>query len=164
MAINGTNSSFRTISTGVPQGSIIGPLLFLLYINDVGNLPLVGTPRLFADDTAIFYPRTCVNDIIDVIECDLRLLIDYFNSNLLSLNVPKTKYMIFHPPRKKIDVHRNPISGRPKLKKWKISNTWAFYLTQRCLGITISQMSRRKCRFYVEQCDGLKYLCLVWHY
>lgn len=96
------------IKIGVPQGSNLGPLLFLLYINDLGNIPLKGTARLFADDTALFYPGFNVNSVINDIESDLLVLTRYFNENLLSLNVQKTKYMIFHSCRNPLPVHLSP--------------------------------------------------------
>lgn len=105
VAIEDSRSSIQTCNIGVPQGSNIGPLLFLIYINDLGNLPLIGTPRLFADDTAIFYPSHDPSSIISSMKNDLRILIRYFDSNLLSLNLSKTKYMLFHSPRKKVDLN-----------------------------------------------------------
>lgn len=92
----------------MPQGSNIGPLLFLLYINDLGKLHLIGTPRLFADDTALFYPDKNVNTIINSIEADLGVLKNFFDANLLSLNLNKTKYMIFNSMRKIINNYVHP--------------------------------------------------------
>lgn len=86
VAIDGCRSSLQTVNVGVPQGSNIGPLLFLIYINDLGNLPLQGIPRLFADDTAIFYPSNDTPSIISSINSDLQILMQYFDCNLLSLN------------------------------------------------------------------------------
>lgn len=111
VAINGERSSYQSIGVGVPQGSNIGPLLFLLYINDLGKLQLNGTPRLFADDTALFYPNKNVNIIINSIEADLGVLKNFFDANLLSLNISKTKYMIFHSIRKVITDHVHPRLG-----------------------------------------------------
>lgn len=108
VALKDDFSSTRLINIGVPQGSNVGPLLFLLYINDLGNLPLKGIPKLFADDTALFYPDSNVSSIIEAINYDLRLLMNYFETNLLSLNLLKTKYMLFHSPRKKMFSHANP--------------------------------------------------------
>lgn len=96
----GEMSSYRQINVGVPQGSNIGPLLFLIYINDISKLHLTGVPRLFADDTALFYPNIDPNLIIANMHYDLQVLQNYFCDNLLSLNLQKTKYMIFRSPRK----------------------------------------------------------------
>lgn len=105
VAVGDSQSSLKPVKVGVPQGSNIGPILFLLYINDLSELRLKGTPRLFADDTALFYPNLDVDSIVEDINEDLRLLSKYFSSNLLSLNISKTKYMIFHSPRKNIQQH-----------------------------------------------------------
>lgn len=100
VSIDDSVSSFMPITVGVPQGSNIGPLLFLLYINDLGNIQLKGVPRLFADDTALFYPRCDIETVVADINEDLRILSKYLASNLLSLNLLKTKYMVFRSPRK----------------------------------------------------------------
>lgn len=81
---------------GVPQGSVLGPTLFLIYLNDFGNVPLTGSLYMYADDAAVFYSGTD-----DSINCynmnrDLYLMSRYFRSNLLTLNLDKTKYMHFH--------------------------------------------------------------------
>lgn len=80
----------------VPQGSVLGPTLFLIFVNDIRHLPLRGSLYLYADDTALFY-----SGIDDAINChnmnhDLALLSWYFRTNLLTLNKDKTKYMHFH--------------------------------------------------------------------
>lgn len=103
--VNGTISSQRGLTVGVPQGSNLGPLLFLLYVNDLPNLNLHGKPRLFADDTSLSYKNTNPNDIVRHMKEDLMKLQDYFNESLLSLNLSKTKYMILHSPRRNISLH-----------------------------------------------------------
>jgi hypothetical protein len=65
VCVNGECGSFLPVSVGVPQGSVLGPLLFLIYINDIGSLPLRGSVRLFADDTAIFYPCVEVTELVE---------------------------------------------------------------------------------------------------
>lgn len=102
VSIGDYSSNLREISIGVPQGSNIGPLLFLIYINDLGNIALNGTPRLFADDTAIFYPCVNPNLMINQINEDLLLLKYYFANNLLTLNLSKTKFMVFRSARKSL--------------------------------------------------------------
>lgn len=98
-------SSLKPICVGVPQGSNIGPLLFLLYVNDLYRLQLKGTPRLFADDTALFYPQSDVDRIVCSMNNDLKTLAKFFEVNLLSLNISKTKCMFFHSHRKSVPQH-----------------------------------------------------------
>ena len=111
VAIDGTRSILRHISTGVPQGSNIGPLLFLIYINDICRLNLEGQPRLFADDTALFYSNSDPHTIASFINSDLQKLSKYFSNNLLSLNLSKTKFMVFHSSRRTLPPLSNPTLG-----------------------------------------------------
>lgn len=115
VAIDDVHSSTRIIEVGVPQGSNIGPLLFLIYVNDIGKLNLKGIPRLFADDTALFYPGKSSQTIVSHIESDLKILSEFFQINLLSLNVQKTKYMIFH------SIKKRPLdSNHPQMLQYTI--------------------------------------------
>ena len=108
-------SGLSSITTGVPQGSNLGPILFLLFINDICMLPLKGKLRLFADDTSVLYQGVSTEVVQDQIKHDILLLEDYFNVNLLSLNLRKTKYMLLHspnrrlPPRVPLEVHGHAI-------------------------------------------------------
>ena len=83
------------IQCGVPQGSILGPLLFLLFINDLCNLPLSMYPLLFADDTTLLCSSSNVNNLIDTVNHDLDVLSKWFSTNKLLLNVKKTQFMLF---------------------------------------------------------------------
>lgn len=92
---NDVASEHKTIRCGVPQGSILGPILFLLYINDLANISKKLKFILFADDTNVFLTGKNVNDVIRVFNEELRNLSIWFKINKLSLNVGKTNYMIF---------------------------------------------------------------------
>ena len=93
ISVNGTISEPMSIQFGVPQGSVLGPLLFIMYIND---LPLVKvcSVELYADDTPIFFPGKSVREIESQLSSDLDSLISWFRSNFLILNVSKTKVML----------------------------------------------------------------------
>lgn len=95
VVISGIRSELRSIFCGVPQGSNIGPLLFLIYVNDIANLQIKGQPRLFADDTAISYKRNSRAQIFQDVSNDLQLITAYLENNLLALNLNKTKVMVF---------------------------------------------------------------------
>lgn len=103
--INNTNSTMRNITYGTPQGSNLGPLLFLLYINDIFELPLKGNLILFADDAVLSYSGHNIMDIYSNMQYDLNLLVDWLYDNVLTINISKTKYMIFHSESKHIDMN-----------------------------------------------------------
>jgi len=86
----------KTIQCGVPQGSILGPLLFLIYINDLKNISSTLHSILFADDTTIFYSHSCISTLFKTLNNELKYLSLWFKVNKLSLNKTKTKYLIFH--------------------------------------------------------------------
>ena len=89
---------------GVPQGSILGPLLFLLYINDLQFASDLLDPIMFADDTNLFYSNKDINTAFLKVNDELQKINEWFISNKLSLNVKKTKYSFFHRPSKKDDT------------------------------------------------------------
>lgn len=94
--VNGTYSNYLSVNIGVPQGSVLGPLLFLIYINDVHNaIPNVST-RLFADDTNVFlFDRSCDDLIVRGVDT-LHRLCSWFDTNKLTLHLGKTNFTIFH--------------------------------------------------------------------
>ena len=90
-----TDSSIMEMTCGVPQGSVLGPLLFIIYTNDLPNALIHSKSILFADDTTIYYSSKNISHIFDKINNDLNSLEDWFKANKLSLNISKTHYMIF---------------------------------------------------------------------
>ena len=103
--INEHKSALVNITTGVPQGSILGPILFLIYINDIhksSNLKLL----CFADDTTAYQSGHNTKDLITDANAQLKQLYDWLCCNKLSLNVKKTYYTIFRPPSNvQIDIN-----------------------------------------------------------
>ena len=99
VSIGETNSSLLPIYCGVPQGSVLGPLLFLLYIND---LPQCSDfcKLLFADDTTLQLSNTDPTRLFHVANSQLDNVSDWFKANLLTLNIKKTKFILFSPPDK----------------------------------------------------------------
>ena len=95
MDIHDTKSEFLNVICGVPQGSILGPKLFIIFINDICNISKIIQFILFADDTNIFCSDDDLTKLETKINQELSKLNDWFAINKLSLNVSKTNYMIF---------------------------------------------------------------------
>jgi hypothetical protein len=98
---NQTKSEEMTIKSGVPQGSILGPLLFLLYINDIQNCSKLISIILFADDTTISYSHKCLKTLNETIQLELDKISNWLNVNKLSINISKTKFIVFRSSKKK---------------------------------------------------------------
>ena len=107
--VDGVESEYTNVDIGVPQGSVLGPLLFLIYINDVINSSKLLTFSLFADDTVVLYSNKNVSLLISTMNKELKKLDDWFKCNKLFLNFNKTKYIIFRSKNKKIPHDIDPI-------------------------------------------------------
>ena len=115
----GITSKQHNINYGVPQGSVLGPLLFILYTNDLPSTLTVSKSILFADDTTIYYSHSNLNTLCTNLNKDLQILNDWFKTNKLSLNVSKTQYMIFN--KKKPTCTRRRIKNNHWTGKCKSS-------------------------------------------
>ena len=82
------------IICGVPQGSILGPILFSIYINDIINVCKFSVPFLFADDGALYFDNVNRNSFGNIKD-EMKLICEWLRINKLSLNAKKTKFMIF---------------------------------------------------------------------
>ena len=108
---NDTSSSIREIETGVPQGSILGPLLFIIYMNDIHTVSDKFSFILYADDTTLISPlcsfshcsHNDMNYVSTMINLELTKIYDWLAVNKLSLNAAKTKFMLFHNYQKIIN-------------------------------------------------------------
>ena len=92
--VNGELSGARAVTRGVPQGSLIGPLLFLIYINDLPNCLSKALPRMYADDTSISIAASSLPELESVLNTKLANLHEWLNVNKLSLNIAKTELML----------------------------------------------------------------------
>jgi hypothetical protein len=136
--VNGMNSEKTTLMTGVPQGSILGPLLFVIYINDITFASSKFHKILYADDTTLFATLESFSNssgsnresLSNMINKELQLVQDWLSLNKLSLNTTKTKYMIFRRPQKIINEHLNLI----------LSNATIEHVTDfNFLGLTVNE-------------------------
>ena len=92
---------FLPITCGVPQGSILGPLLFIIYVNDFHNSSKLLTEVMFADDTNLFMSNKNVNKLFSDMNRELIKVSKWFKTNKLSLNANKTKWCLFYSSSKK---------------------------------------------------------------
>ena len=101
VSINGFDSGLTSINCGVSQGSVLGPLLFLLYINDLNQAIKFCKVHHFADDTNLL----CLSllKLNKLVNTDLKHLVNWLNANKISLNVKKTEMVIFKSNLKKFE-------------------------------------------------------------
>ena len=104
---NGYNSSSLDITCVVPQGSILGPLLFLVYISDLCNVSKDLELKLSADDTNIFYSHNDASNLMEVVNLELKNITCCFYTNKLSTNVKKLNFVIFRQNRQTVDLAFN---------------------------------------------------------
>jgi hypothetical protein len=134
--IDGFKSSYSQIECGVPQGSILGPLLYLIYVNDI-CFSCNGSILSFADDTTIYVSDSNIDSLYNNANILVNSLFKWFCSNRLSLNPTKTKYIVIRPPSLKGDLSQKQIM---------IENTLLYRIGKNCdekaakfLGILIDE-------------------------
>ena len=103
--VNNVASAQKTVKCGIPQGSILGPLLFILYVNDISNSSEILKFILFADDTNIFYSCKDIENLENTLNTELEKVSVWLIVNKLSINIKKTKYIIFKTRQKRITPH-----------------------------------------------------------
>ena len=105
------------ITHGVPQGSVLGPLLFLMFINDLPNVSKHLTFYLFEDDTNIYFESSDLSYIQKIANRELRKVRKWLEANRLALNIDKTNFVIFHSQRQRLTEHIVLKIGRKKIKE-----------------------------------------------
>ena len=163
------------IQAGVPQGSILGLILFLLYMNDIENCSKLLSFILFADDTNIFYSNNCLKTINKVIQAEINKVTEWLNVNKLSLNITKTKFILFRSINKKPKHNVKITINDIKIDQVKSTNflgviideclTWNEHITKVAKKISRASAIIAKIRHFLNK-NALKliYYALVYPY
>lgn len=120
--LNGTISDGHEIRIGVPQGTVLGPILFVIYLNSLLGVDIEGSIISFADDTVLVFDGIDWNDVKNKMRKGLTKVKDWLNTNKLSLNLKKTKYIAFsltvstRPDYSYITLEDEQINEVPKIK------------------------------------------------
>ena len=114
---NGVSSLLKNINIGIPQGSALGPILFLIYINDIVDC-LNFNVTLYADDSVLTLDHKNINTLQSNLNIEIPKINSWLIANQLSLNVNKTKFLYFGKPKQKleINIHRSKINQTDSTK------------------------------------------------
>ena len=102
VTVNGVQSEENSITCGVPQGSVLGPLLFLIYVNDFDSCSDLFDFHMFADDANLSYESNNIAFLVTTVNNDLGKAYTWLWANKLLLNLDKSNFVIFHPPQRNI--------------------------------------------------------------
>ena len=185
VSVNGVKSSWNEVKLGVPQGSILGPLLFTMFVNDLPDVLDSCSVNLYADDTMIYYSHRDPQQVKEVLERELEAIMMWIQQNHLRMNVAKTHLLVFSRRHRRKEVeeftiqHRGAsIKPRSEVKYLGVvvdeDLTWRKHLQEvrkKCLiGLSqlrqISQflpMKTRKTLYNALVLPHLDYCCVVWH-
>ena len=110
--VNSTISNFKLVSSGVPQGSVLGPILYLIYVNDLPYVTNLFSVCLFADDTTLVFESSNSSELIQKSNAGIALFNNWCCANRLSTNFNKTYTMLFSNTLNPEDVSAIYLNGR----------------------------------------------------
>ena len=156
-----TKSSLLSVKCGVPQGSILGPLLFLIYINDLAHVSPKLFAILFADDSNFFCTGPNLNELVTTVNHELKNIVHWLNANRMSLNVEKTHYIVFSNRGKTTNLDTNVQIAGSVIEKVNFTKflgiiidknlTWKFHVDHVCSKISKNIGIILRCRKIFDQ-------------
>ena len=145
VAVNGTTSESKRVFTGVPQGSVLGPLLFLIFINDLPDCLLCTACNIYADDTELHCCANTVTEVENTLQCDVRNIGNWFHDNRLVPNGTKTYSMLTSSNRDKVCAELSLLIDDAKIEQVNCTKylgihpdsmlTWSSHINQLCKKI-----------------------------
>ena len=157
VSILGYESSTKPINHGVPQGSVLGPLLFLIYINDLYSAIKNSKVYHFADDTNLLNISDSPKSMQKLINADLKILYNWLLANKISLNCGKTEIIFFHKPGEKIPNLKIKMNGH-RIIPSKYIKYLGIYLDETLNGRIHNEVLTKK----LKRANGM--LCKARHY
>ena len=161
VSVNGHASDELQVTNGVPQGSVLGPLLFLIFINDLPNVSKLLQFYLFADDTNIYYESSDLLNIQTILNRELRKVRKWLDANRLALNIDKTNLVLFHSSPRKLTQTIVLKLGKSKIEQethvrflgvlLDSTLSWRYHLIELSNKLTRTVGLCYKIRYYVPQ-------------
>ena len=152
---NGTKSKEAILNIGVPQGSVLGPTLFMLYVNDISQFVTTSTCNLYADDTVIYCSGKNISELEKKLQSSVDVVHDWYKANLLCINSEKSNVLLVRSRFMNVDDDALNIDlGNHVLQKVDVADylgvkvdkfiSWEMYVNKLCssLGCQISKLSR----------------------
>ena len=138
--LNGHQSSSQQVACGIPQGSCLGPLLFILYLNDFESCLKFSKANLYADDTEVSFPSNELSDVMRNFQAELKSISKWMRMNKLSIHPEKTEFIVIDHPRRQRKL--------PELQPFYLDNIRLkqFHKTK-YLGLTIDDQLSWKVQY-----------------
>ena len=179
-SINGFHSSRLPLTIGVPQGSVLGPFLFSVQINDISVITKMFT-TMFADDACLSYSHRSIKHLQVFINEELRIVQEWMNNNKLKLNVQKTNFMLIHNRKTELDltiqINDFKINRKSEIKylgvimdeklSWKPHINYVKTKLSKCIWATFklrpyTDIKTLKLLYYALGFPNLQYCISIW--